>query len=323
MRVFYHERARDPEAPAKLAALEAQVNAAIVAGGGPRWHTLRLEAWKVRYISLTRKGALQEALALAARMADESDTLDDPKARFFGRFAYACALGRVNRGVEALPLLEELIHHTQTHGLAFERGLVLFERARSHLRLGEIGLAERDAIVTAALFAELGARWHFASMINIQGLCALERGDLSAADVLLRQALDRFEALGAADATVVAVNLGLLTLKQGRADEALHILTPAARRLHDQGDHLHALEVRLHLLNAYAQLGRWSGWDAELAALSTYATTLLASRTDLLLLLEAAADAADAAGWAQGAARAKALIGAATPSAAEPPTTTG
>ena len=104
------------------------------------------------------------------------------------------------------------------------------------------------------------------------------------------------------------MNLGLLTLKQGRSDEALHILTPAARRLHAQGDHLHALEVRLHLLEAYALLGRWSGWDEELNALCAHAAALPASRGDLLRLLEEAADAAHSAGWTQGAAKAHALL---------------
>ncbi|MEY3212040.1 MAG: hypothetical protein RIT28_2521 [Pseudomonadota bacterium] len=326
MRVFYHERTRDPEAPAKLAALEAQVNAAITSGGGPRWQTLRLETWKASCVSLTRKGALQEALALAARMADESDTLLDPKARFSGRFTYACALGRLNRSDEALPLLEELLEHTQTHGLAFERGLTLFERLSTSYRRGQLDATERDAIDAAALFEALGARWHVASMINIQGVCALDRGELSRAELALRQALDRFEALGAAEATLAAVNLGLLTLKQGRADDALQILTPAARRLSAQGDHLHALEVRLHLLDAYARLGRWTGWDEELSALYAHAAALPASRVDLLRLLEQAADAALDAGWTQGAARARALvdsIGARSMDRPSAPATTG
>jgi serine/threonine protein kinase/tetratricopeptide (TPR) repeat protein len=308
MRALYQERARDPKAGAELLALEAQVNTAIASGGGLRWQILRLETWKARCVSLTRRGAFHEALTLAARMADESETLDDPKARFSSQFTYACALGRLNRSDEALPLLEALNQHTQTHGLPFERGLTLFERVSTSYRRGQLDAAERDAIDAAALFVSLGARWHVASMINIQGVCALDRGELSRAETLLRQALDRFEALGAADATLAAVNLGLLTLKQGRPEDALHILTPAVRRLHAQGDHLHELEVRLHLLDAYARLGRWTGWDEELNALSAHAAALPASRVDLLRLLEGAADAAQDAGWTQGAAKARALV---------------
>ena len=93
-----------------------------------------------------------------------------------------------------------------------------------------------------------------------------------------------------------------------------------------QCDHLHELEVRLHLLDAYARLGRWTGWDEELNALSAHAAALPASRADLLRLLEEAADAAQDAGWTQGAARARALVrsvGARASATATAPATTG
>ena len=310
MRLFYQERMGEQVDGSVYTALEAKVNEAIRAGGGLAWRVTRLDVWKARYIRLARAGRLDEALAVAAQMADESLTLDDPKARFSGQFVYACSLGRHHRTEEAFLLLEELRQHTQTHGLTLELGLVLFERSLSRYRQREFTLAERDAEEAAVLFTGLGAWWHVASMINIRGLCALDSGDLPAADRFFRQAIDWFEALDATDATLIAVNLGLLIIKQGRPEEALHVLTPAARQLHARGDHVNELEARVHILEAYATLGRWAAWDDELRFISAHANVLTASRVDLLKIIEDCAQKAEGTGWPQGASRARALIAA-------------
>ena len=108
--------------------------------------------------------------------------------------------------------------------------------------LGQIALAggrwdeaEADLAAARALFVECGSGLRVAHTTNALGEVARHRGAFDDAEALYREALDRYEGLGAIDEIAPRVNLGLVRLAKGQLGEARPLFEEALGEAEDRG----------------------------------------------------------------------------------------
>lgn len=130
---------------------------------------------------------------------------------------------------------------------------------------GALEPAQAHALQSLAAFERAGHRWGVASCHNELGEIARENGALDAAEQAYREALRRMDALGAEDARVVRINLGILLQERRRYQEARPVLLDALAGTAAAGQRaIHAV-VQLLLLSAAAAEGAWQEWDERAA----------------------------------------------------------
>jgi class 3 adenylate cyclase/tetratricopeptide (TPR) repeat protein len=162
-----------------------------------------------------RQGRLREAISLARRAADAAEVAGDDR-------TLALALSLLDQALSESGRADEAVHLT--------RALELYER---------LGALDFAAMTLGNLGSVAYWRWDWDE----------------AADCYVRAAVDAVAAGDLATAAVADVNLGELRVDQGRAAEAVALLTPVLRTLTAFGYVMAAATARVHLGRATALEG--------------------------------------------------------------------
>lgn len=159
-------------------------------------------------------------------------------------------------------------------------------------------LAEARSAIVAALsaFERVGDRSGLSRCTNELGELARLEGDLDAAVLHYRDALERMRALGSDNTDIVRVNLGLVLIEQGRLDDARPALEEARAAFAKSGRRALLATTEIALLSCEAGAERWQAWDRRSSAAKRDLRTTGFVDLDVALALERAAAHARAAG---------------------------
>lgn len=191
-----------------------------------------------------------------------------------------------------------------------DRARVLFaqhddrtDQANCDVLLGRVAKQKGDLDKAMAHFSDaldafekVGSRWGVANCTNELGEVARLQGDLNGAGLHYRDACAKMEELGADDANVMRVNVGLVCIFRSRFSQAEPLLERSLRNF--EATHHKAMVGITHamLLCCAAARQDWAGWDAHANAAIPILTETGWIEHDIALVARLAGDLAAALG---------------------------
>ncbi|MCB9760268.1 MAG: tetratricopeptide repeat protein [Alphaproteobacteria bacterium] len=227
----------------------------------------------------------REGLALARRYG-----WPDMEARFLGLLGMV--LNKAGRMDEARPALAQALALLEARGDDAKAANVWQGLGNNSRGLGDLPEARRCFGRALALHRAAGNDFGVANALN--GLAEIARleGRLADAEAMYRQGLAITEAMGARDARVARANVAVAAMLQGRAEEAIALLTQTRDDAERDQDPFLALASWLWLLAGYAEVGDWAAWEQGWPRAAEHLAHARARDPDLALALERSAAAA-------------------------------
>jgi serine/threonine protein kinase/tetratricopeptide (TPR) repeat protein len=194
-----------------------------------------VEAWRGQLRDRALLGSLR--LVLGRVLADLGQ-LDQAEARYKrGREEFESAGDRVGAA-------------------ACTRGIGMCARHAGRMREAEWHVEQ-----ALALYEEAGSRSGIAASLNDLGELARLGGRLAEAEERYRAALRHFDNIGSSNAQIAAANLGLVLLERGQLTEARPILREAQEQFEAAGRRALLGITHVYLLPCAAAAGDWEAWD--------------------------------------------------------------
>jgi tetratricopeptide (TPR) repeat protein len=275
---------------------QACVAQAIEAARQHGWTSLLAEARIHQGILTHRRGAFVHAwrrLRQGEELAQEASRDDLVAASLFEQARLLIERGR-------LPDATGRLNQARALFVQLEDAT---DQANCDVLLGRVAKQKGDldkamAHFTDALeaFEQAGSRWGVASCTNELGEVARLQGDLTGAAVHYRDACAKMEELGADDANVMRVNVGLVLIFRSRFSQAEPLLERALRNFAATNHKGMVGITHAMLLCCAAARQDWAGWDAHADAAVRKLTETGWVEHDIALAARLAGDLAAALG---------------------------
>jgi tetratricopeptide (TPR) repeat protein len=176
------------------------------------------------------------------------------------------------------------------------------------LMQGQLFVASKNYLAALALFRVQGATLGEAHARNGLADVARQQGDLEAAESGYRDALRLFERVGAGQATLARLNLGLVLLATSKWIEAREVVEGCRSWLAEQGRDTWLGAACAVLLPAYAGTGAWVEFDRACRQAELLLSSTEFVQPDILAVAERAVEMATAAQQPERAANAQRIV---------------